>query len=124
MRCRKSASGLSAPVAMRSWPSPVCPRNCWRKSSGCSPRAGRRHRLGSVSDPASAYGRASYSRTRSISSANHVTPVHDDMAIKLEDVVITEVLQQRPRRSADFKAENDALRALAQHLIDDPETLL
>jgi signal transduction histidine kinase len=46
------------------------------------------------------------------------------MAIKLEDVVITEVLQQRPRRSADFKAENDALRALAQHLIDDPETLL
>jgi signal transduction histidine kinase len=46
------------------------------------------------------------------------------MAIKLEDVVVTERLRQRPRRAADFKAENDALRALAQHLVDDPETLL
>jgi len=51
-------------------------------------------------------------------------PANDEMAIKLEDVVITEVLQRRSRRPADYKAENDALRALAQHLIDDPETLL
>jgi signal transduction histidine kinase len=51
-------------------------------------------------------------------------PANDEMAIKLEDVVITEVLPRRPRRPADYKAENDALRALAQHLIDDPETLL
>jgi signal transduction histidine kinase len=51
-------------------------------------------------------------------------PANDEMASKLEEVVITEALQQRPRRAADFKAENDALRALAQHLIDDPETLL
>jgi signal transduction histidine kinase len=46
------------------------------------------------------------------------------MAIKLEDIVVTERLRQRPRRIADFKAENDALRTLAQHLVDDPETLL
>jgi signal transduction histidine kinase len=47
------------------------------------------------------------------------------MAIKLEDVVITDRLSQRPRRTADYKAENDALRALAQQLIDDdPERLL
>jgi signal transduction histidine kinase len=53
-----------------------------------------------------------------------VKPANDEMAIKLEDVVITEVLQQRPRRAPDYKSENDALRALAQHLLDDPDTLL
>jgi signal transduction histidine kinase len=51
-------------------------------------------------------------------------PANDEMAIKLAEVVITEVLQQRPRRAADYQAENEALRALAQHLIDAPETLL
>jgi signal transduction histidine kinase len=51
-------------------------------------------------------------------------PANDELAIKLEDIVITEALKRRPRRAADYKAENDALRALAQHLVDDPETLL
>jgi signal transduction histidine kinase len=52
-------------------------------------------------------------------------PANDEMAIKLEDIVITETLSKRPRRAADYKAENDALRALAQQLIDDdPERLL
>src|SRR5690349_4378102 len=51
-------------------------------------------------------------------------PANDEMAIKLEDVVITGELSQRPRRAADYQAENEALRALGQHLIDDPETLL
>ncbi len=51
-------------------------------------------------------------------------PAHDEKTIKLDDVVITERLRQRTRRPPDFEAENDALRALAQHLIDDPETLL
>jgi signal transduction histidine kinase len=46
------------------------------------------------------------------------------MAITLEDIVITEALQQRPRRAPDYQSENEALRALAQHLIDDPDTLL
>ncbi len=51
-------------------------------------------------------------------------PANDELAIKLEDIVITEALKRRPGRAADYKAENDALRALAQHLIDDPDTLL
>jgi signal transduction histidine kinase len=52
-------------------------------------------------------------------------PANDEMAIKLEDVVITETLQTRPRRPADHAAENEALRALAQQLLDDdPERLL
>jgi signal transduction histidine kinase len=51
-------------------------------------------------------------------------PANDEVAIKLDDIVITGALTHRPRRVADYKAENDALRALAQHLVDDPDTLL
>jgi signal transduction histidine kinase len=51
-------------------------------------------------------------------------PANDEMAIRLDDIVITEVLSRRPQRPADFQAENEALRALALHLIDDPGTLL
>jgi signal transduction histidine kinase len=51
-------------------------------------------------------------------------PANDEVAVKLDDIVITDALARRPRRVADYKAENDALRALAQHLVDAPETLL
>jgi signal transduction histidine kinase len=52
-------------------------------------------------------------------------PANDQMAMKLKDVVITERLWERPRRAADYKAENEALRSLAQQLVDDdPERLL
>ncbi len=51
-------------------------------------------------------------------------PANDDVAVNLDSIVITDELQRRPRRAADYKAENDALCALAQHLVDSPETLL
>ncbi|HEY9859806.1 MAG TPA: PAS domain-containing protein, partial [Candidatus Obscuribacterales bacterium] len=40
------------------------------------------------------------------------------------DVLITEVLASRPARPPNFAAENQALRTLAQHLTDDPQSLL
>jgi PAS domain S-box-containing protein len=40
------------------------------------------------------------------------------------DVLITEVLASRPARPPDFAAESQALRTLAQHLMDDPQSML
>jgi PAS domain S-box-containing protein len=40
------------------------------------------------------------------------------------DVLITQVLASRPARQPDFAAENQALRTLAQHLMDDPQSML
>jgi signal transduction histidine kinase len=51
-------------------------------------------------------------------------PANDEVAVKLDSILITDELARRPRRAADYKAENDSLRALAQHLVDSPETLL
>ncbi|OKH31800.1 hypothetical protein NIES2119_27925 [[Phormidium ambiguum] IAM M-71] len=40
------------------------------------------------------------------------------------DVLITEVLASRSAREPDLAAENEALRTLAQHLTDEPQSLL
>ena len=40
------------------------------------------------------------------------------------DVLITEVLASRPARLPDLAAENQALRTLAQHLMDEPQSML
>lgn len=40
------------------------------------------------------------------------------------DVLITQVLASRPARQPNFVAENEALRTLAQHLMDDPHLML
>lgn len=40
------------------------------------------------------------------------------------DVLITAALARRPARQPDLAAENHALRTLAQHLMDEPQSLL
>jgi PAS domain S-box-containing protein len=40
------------------------------------------------------------------------------------DVLITGVLASRPARQPDFAAESQALRTLAQHLMDEPQSML
>ncbi len=40
------------------------------------------------------------------------------------DVLITEVLASRPAPPPDLAAENQALRTLAQHLMDEPQSML
>ena len=40
------------------------------------------------------------------------------------DVLITEVLASRPARPPDLAAENQALRTLAEHLMDEPQSML
>lgn len=45
-------------------------------------------------------------------------------AITEADVLITEVLASRPARQPDLAAENKALHILAQHLIDEPQSML
>ena len=43
---------------------------------------------------------------------------------RLEDVVLNSELLHRPSRPPDYEAENNALKALAQTLVDSPETIL
>lgn len=51
-------------------------------------------------------------------------PQNSPGAITEADVLITEALAERPARQPDLAAENQALHALAQQLMDEPQSLL
>ncbi|MBD2101370.1 PAS domain S-box protein [Leptolyngbya sp. FACHB-261] len=50
--------------------------------------------------------------------------LHSPQEITEADVLITAALAARPARQPDLAAENQALRTLAQHLMDDPQSML
>jgi len=48
----------------------------------------------------------------------------NQLPVSLEDVVVNSELVRRPCRAADYEAENEALKALAQTIADSPQTIL
>jgi PAS domain S-box-containing protein len=50
--------------------------------------------------------------------------VQEREPVSLEDILITEELFHRSLRTADLKAENDALRILSRQLVEQPQTML
>lgn len=47
-----------------------------------------------------------------------------DSAVPLQTVLVTDELNQRPSRPADYGAENRALAELARELADSPQNIL